>query len=123
MGGVCWWGSDAMKNKPFVVLDTNVLVAALRSRRGASFKILSHLRQGNIEIALSVPLLFEYEDVLNRPGKVPVSSEAVDALLDYLCAVARLQEIFFLWRPALKDLKDDTAFFMSTSYFKKSANS
>ncbi len=89
-----------------IVLDTNVLVAGLRSRRGASFKLLSLIGEAPFEICLSVPLLFEYEDVLNRAAlKVPKS--AVEDVLDYLCSVAHLQEIHFLWRPLLKDPKDD----------------
>jgi len=53
--------------KPIAVLDTNVLVAALRSKRGASFALLSRLTEGSFAVALSVPLLFEYEEVLSRP--------------------------------------------------------
>ena len=50
-----------------VVLDTNILVAALGSKRGASNAILSKVGKGFFDLALSVPLMFEYEDVLNRP--------------------------------------------------------
>jgi predicted nucleic acid-binding protein len=49
----------------------------------------------------------EYEEVLTRPGKVPISRSAVDAVLDYLCAVGQRQRIFYLWRPKLRDPKDD----------------
>jgi predicted nucleic acid-binding protein len=49
-----------------VVLDTNVLVAALRSRRGASFRLIELLRARTFEIAISVPLAVEYEAVLTR---------------------------------------------------------
>ena len=49
-----------------VVIDTNVLVAALKSKRGASFKILSMTRSGKFEFYLSVPLVCEYEEVLKR---------------------------------------------------------
>jgi predicted nucleic acid-binding protein len=47
-----------------VVLDSNVLVAGLRSRNGASYQLLRWLRAEKFEIALSVPLAFEYEAVL-----------------------------------------------------------
>src|SRR5712692_10567750 len=91
-----------------VVLDTSVVVAALRSRRGASFGLLELLRAGAFEIAISVPLAVEYEAVLTRHaaslGLHP--SEAV-TLVDYLCAVGRRQRIHFLWRPALRDPNDD----------------
>jgi len=90
-----------------VILDTNVLVAALRSKRGKSSTLLKLVGTGQFNIVLSVPLVFEYEDVLHRPEKVPVSAVAVDVVIDYLCEQAQLCEIFFLWRPILKDPKDD----------------
>ena len=89
-----------------IVLDTNVLVAALRSRRGASFRLLSLIGTGRFELCLSVPLLFEYEDVLARePIGIPAAAAA--DVLDYLCQVAIPQDIHFLWRPLLRDAKDD----------------
>lgn len=94
--------------RPEVVLDTNVLVAGLRSRRGASFKLLSLVGSERFGINVSVPLVFEYEDVLFRPEVgVPLSRAAIEAVLDYHCTVARHHEIFFLWRPYLKDPRDD----------------
>ncbi|HAS50295.1 MAG TPA: DNA-binding protein, partial [Gammaproteobacteria bacterium] len=85
--------------QPLIVLDTNVLVAALRSRSGASYRVLSQVGQNLFTIAISVPLVMEYEDVLTRPGMVPISRSAVDAVLDYLCVVGQRQRIFYLWRP------------------------
>src|SRR5690349_4463410 len=91
-----------------VVLDTNVLEAAMRSRRGASFAVMSLVGTGRFEIAVSVPLVLEYEDVLMRQARVgDRSPEAVSDLLDYLCKMAKRQSIFFLWRPCLKDPSDD----------------
>jgi putative PIN family toxin of toxin-antitoxin system len=91
-----------------VVLDTNVVVAALRSRQGASFKLLSLLGEDRFEIAISVPLFFEYEDVLAR--FIPLGlygQQEIDAFLDYVCQAAHRQSIFFLGRPCLPDPKDD----------------
>ncbi len=48
-------------NPPKVVLDTNVIIAALRSRRGASFRLVSLVDSGKFETNLSVPLVLEYE--------------------------------------------------------------
>jgi putative PIN family toxin of toxin-antitoxin system len=91
-----------------VVLDTSVIVAALRSRQGASFRLLSLLYEGRFEIAISVPLLFEYEDALARfVGTGLYGQEDVDGLLDYICRIGCRQSIFFLWRPCLQDPKDD----------------
>lgn len=91
---------------PRIVLDTNVLVAGLRSRQGQAFKLLSLLGTDRFEVCISVPLVFEYEDVLARAA-IGVSPGAADAVIDYLCAIARRQEVFFLWRPFLDDPKDD----------------
>jgi putative PIN family toxin of toxin-antitoxin system len=93
---------------PRVVLDTNVLVAASQSKKGASAKLLSLVGTGLFEICVSVPLFLEYESVLLRhlePGST--EWQVRSNLLDYLCSVARRQEIFFLWRPYLRDPKDE----------------
>lgn len=97
-----------MSAVPRIVLDTNVVVAGLRSRRGASFRLLSEVGRGRFQLALSVPLVLEYEDALLRHAAVTGLSRAdVDAVLDYFCSVGHLQSIFFLWRPLLPDPKDD----------------
>jgi len=53
-------------NVPKIVIDTNVLIAALRSRRGASCKLLSLIGNRTFDVAVFVPLLFEYEEVAFR---------------------------------------------------------
>ena len=90
-----------------VVLDTSVLVAGWRSRSGASFALLEHLRDGSFDIAVSVPLVLEYEGVLLRHLTASQRKADVLALVDYLCSVAHQQPIFFLWRPLLRDADDD----------------
>lgn len=90
-----------------VVLDTNVLVAALRSRRGASFRVVSEIGRGRFEFVLSVPLLLEHEQALINARPSGVNQMDIQAFLDYLCSAAWLQEIFYLWRPHLRDPKDD----------------
>ena len=91
-----------------VVVDTNVLLAALRSRRGASYRLLSLLGDARWQMNLSVPLFLEYEDVVKRPGSgLNLSAAQIDDILDSICAEANLREIFYLWRPALPDPKDD----------------
>jgi len=93
---------------PRIVLDTNVIVAGLRSRRGASFRLLEQIGTGRFDIILSVPLILEYEDVLKRVhDQLGLSLDDIQTLLDYLCKVARRQSIFYLWRPFLPDSKDD----------------
>lgn len=90
-----------------IVIDTNVLVAALRSRRGWSFELLSLVGTGEFEHVVTVPLVMEYEDVLHRPGMIPLDAVAIDDVLDYLCAAGVRQTIHFLWRPRLPDPRDD----------------
>ncbi len=90
-----------------IVVDTRVVVSGLLSRQGAPFRLLSAIGKGAFEIALSVPLVLEYEDALERAPLTPLGRGAVDNLLNYLCKVAHHQEIFYLWRPRLPDPKDD----------------
>jgi putative PIN family toxin of toxin-antitoxin system len=91
-----------------VVLDTSVVVAGTRSRNGASFQLLSRVGTAAFDIAVSVPLLLEYEDALKRhPSATGLSDDHVDEIIDYMCSVAIRQEIFYLWRPALRDAGDD----------------
>jgi|SRR5215212_5993515 len=91
-----------------VVLDTNVLVAAIRSRRGASFELISRLGTSIFDIAISVPLVLEYEAALLRHLTTsPLDDKDVRDLIDYICDIAVQQEVFFLWRPTLRDPNDD----------------
>jgi putative PIN family toxin of toxin-antitoxin system len=93
---------------PRVVIDTSVFISALRSRRGASYRLLMLIGGKQFEIALSVPLVVEYEDAAKRmPDATGLEPGEVDDVIDYLCSVAHLQEIHFLWRPALRDARDD----------------
>lgn len=93
---------------PQIVLDTNVLVAGLRSQRGASFRLLSLVGTARFEINLSVPLVMEYEEVLMREvaGR-HVPRSVVEDVLDFHCIVAHRHRVFFLWRPLLRDPDDD----------------
>ena len=92
-----------------IALDTNVLVAGLRSSRGASFKLLSILgKRPDLQIHLSVPLVLEYEATLMaQRSTLGLNIQDVDEVLDYLCSIAAHHEIFYLWRPFLRDAKDD----------------
>ena len=91
-----------------VVLDSNVLVAALRSRNGASFHLLRLLREDRFEVALSVPLAFQYESVLIRHAKdLGLAKQEATVLVDYFCRIAHKQEIHFRWRPMLSDPGDE----------------
>lgn len=88
-----------------VVLDTNVLVAAMRSRQGASYRLLALVGSGKFEVSVSVGLVLEYEDALTR--KALVDKVDRDDVLDYVCAVAKKPRVYYLWRPMLRDPNDD----------------
>ncbi len=92
-----------------VVLDTNVLVSASRSRLGASFAIISSIPALEFKPCLSVALYAEWQDVLSRPENLPSGLTENEALgfVRYLAGQCHLQEIHFLWRPFLPDANDD----------------
>jgi putative PIN family toxin of toxin-antitoxin system len=93
---------------PQIVIDTNMLVAGLRSRRGSAFQLLTLVGTELFHIHLSVPLVFEYEETLLRElPRLQVTRTVVEDLIDFHCAVAKRHQIFFLWRPYLRDPKDD----------------
>ena len=90
------------------VLDTNVIYAALRSDRGASYQILIALEQQRFQMVLGTTLLLEHEDILKRPdSQLAITHTEIGVVLDYFCSVALQQSVHWLWRPWLKDPKDD----------------
>ena len=91
-----------------VVLDTNVLIAALKSKRGSAYKLLLSIADDLYVPNVSVPLFVEYESVAKREGILEgLCAEDIDAILDYLLRKSSIRKIFYLWRPFLKDPKDD----------------
>ena len=91
-----------------IVVDTNVIIAGARSKKGASYRILSAIIEKRLDFLISVPLFLEYEEVLKRPGVVSnLSIEEIDQILNALAAYGRKPRIFYLWRPTLPDLNDD----------------
>ena len=93
---------------PQIVIDTNILISARRSKRGASNKLMSLIGTGRFEIHVSVPLVLEYEEVLRRQRlQLGLSQEKVSALVDAICSLAKHHKIYFLWRPFLRDEKDN----------------
>ena len=92
------------------VLDTDVMVAALRSSRGASRQLLLGALRDSFQLLLSVPLILEYEAVLTRPEHLTacgLSAAEVGRVLDDLAGIARPVRLSFRWRPRLADPNDD----------------
>lgn len=93
-----------------VVLDTDVIVAAMRSDEGASRQLLLAALDRRVVVLASVPLMLEYEAVLTRPGhldQIGVTAEEMNEVLDALAAVTEPVALRFLWRPQLKDPDDE----------------
>lgn len=93
---------------PGIVIDSCVVIAALRSRLGASHQLLLKAGTGLFEIYLSVPLLLEYEEVAKRQCReLGLTPQTIDDILDYLCLISHQSEIHYLWRPSLPDPNDE----------------
>lgn len=91
-----------------IVIDTNIIVSALKSRNGFSFDLLSRIDDERFKVFISVPLILEYEDALKRnKSKIKLTRSDIDAIIDYICLIGEKRKIFYLWRPYLKDSKDD----------------
>jgi len=91
-----------------VVFDTNVVISALKSAKGASFRLIQLLRAGEIRSAVTAPLVFEYADVASRPGLLPhLTPSEISRFLDWFVSVSSQHKVYFLWRPLLRDPQDD----------------
>jgi len=91
-----------------IVIDTCVLISALRSRNGASFKLLSLIDSKKFTFFLSVPLVLEYEAAAKRMSRnLGLTHSDIEDIIDYLCTVGEHRKVHFLWRPNLKDPSDD----------------
>lgn len=92
------------------LLDTNVLVAAFRSRSGASNALVRRALQGDLPLVVHHKLVFEYRDVLSRPDVMAQTGLAwadIELVLAHLVASACEVEVRYLWRPNLKDEGDN----------------
>ena len=94
-----------------LVLDTSILVAALRSKRGASRELLRLMAADSFTALVSVPLFLEYESVLKRPEHLLASGllrpELVDRFLDSFLLHTEPVSVSYLWRPQLIDPADE----------------
>jgi putative PIN family toxin of toxin-antitoxin system len=93
-----------------LVLDTDVVVAAMRSPTGASAAIVRAARENKATLLLSVALAVEYEAVCRRPQhhmEAGLSLRQVEKFLDAVIAMAEPVDTHFLWRPQLRDPNDE----------------
>ncbi len=99
-----------MKLSPMIVVDTNVLVSALRSCLGPSYALMQEIRSGSIQMCCSPALFLEYEDVLKRPVQLASFGLVVDDIDDILAELAGLVMpviTHYQWRPQLRDPSDE----------------
>jgi putative PIN family toxin of toxin-antitoxin system len=91
-------------------MDTDVIVAAMRSPAGASAAIVRAVRQGHVTMLLSVPLAMEYESVCGRPQHREASGlsrHQVEIVVDAVIAIGEPVPTHFLWRPQVHDPNDE----------------
>ena len=93
-----------------VVLDTSVVVSAMRSRRGASNRLLQMAFLGSFQILATPALFLEYEEVLRRPEQCAVHMLSPERMSGFLIGLAGIIEpvrVFYQWRPQLQDTDDE----------------
>ncbi|MGA2569847.1 MAG: putative toxin-antitoxin system toxin component, PIN family [Terracidiphilus sp.] len=93
-----------------VVLDTSVLVAAIRSQTGTAKALVENVLRSRLELLISTPLVLEYEAVLTRREHLHASGltrNEVDSLIDMLCSVGLEVSMFRKVRPKLSDPDDE----------------
>jgi len=95
-----------------IVIDTNIFLSALFSKRGASNRLLIWLFQQKKKYnVISNTLLTEYEDVLTRDKNIKqyndLNKDDIEKFLNDICLISHHQKIYFLWRPFLKDHNND----------------
>lgn len=88
-----------------IVIDTNVLLSAMYSNKGASYKLLSIIDSDKFIVNISSTLIYEYEEILKLKSNLEI--KYIDSILNYICAIGKKNKIFYLWRPKLKDSDDD----------------
>lgn len=99
-----------MKELPKIVLDTNILVSAMRSASGPSFALIQVIRANHFRMCSSPALFLEYEDVLKRPEQLQASGLTLDDIDDILADLAHhIQPVttHYQWRPQLRDPSDE----------------
>ena len=99
-----------MNTPPKLVIDTNILVAALRNRLGPSFALMQIIRLRQVTMCCSPALFLEYEDVLKRPNQLAasgLSASDIDAILNELAGVIEPVTTHYQWRPQLRDPADE----------------
>lgn len=99
-----------MGNLIRLIIDTNILVAAVRNNKGPSFSLMQLVRRGGAGMHCSPAMFLEYEDVLKRPAQLAASgllASDVDAILNDLARSIEPVSTHYQWRPQLQDPADE----------------
>ena len=94
----------------WIVLDTNVFVAALLGPRGASREILRRCLTRRYQPLMGTALFLEYESVLARDElftNCRLNQDEREALFNAFLSVCQWQTVYFAWRPNLPDEADN----------------
>jgi predicted nucleic acid-binding protein len=90
-----------------VILDTNVVLAALRSADGASHRLLLTIGHVRWQSVVTPAIMYEYEDVCRRCCPTELSQVDVTNILDLIYRESHRQIVWFKWRPISPDPGDD----------------
>ena len=93
-----------------VTVGTNVLFQVFYSNRGASHQIFRLIRNGELTMAISVPVFQEYRAALSREenlSKLNLTVDDINEILLFIATVAFPVDISYLWRSNLRDESDN----------------
>jgi predicted nucleic acid-binding protein len=100
-----------------VVLDTNVIVAAMRSQAGASHRLLLTIGHSRWQNVITPALMYEYEDAARRPGNAPgLLPQDITDILDLVYQKSHRQLVWYSWCPLSSDPGDDAEFTRGSSF-------
>ena len=91
-----------------VILDTNVILAAMRSQNGASYRLLQTIGHPQWQSIITPAVMYEYEDVARRPNAAPgLTPQNITNILDLIYRESHRQLVWFSWQPLSPDPGDD----------------
>jgi putative PIN family toxin of toxin-antitoxin system len=96
--------------KSRIVIDTSVIVSALLGASGASRELVRRCLQGEYQPLMGNSLFLEYESVVLREeiiAKCSLTKAEMFTLLDALMSISQWIDVYYLWRPNLRDEADN----------------
>lgn len=93
-----------------IVLDTDVIIAGMRSPSGASAEIIRRARRGELTLMASVSLFMEYEAKCTLPihyQAAGLSAQEAEIFINTLASIISPVKTHYLWRPQLRDPADE----------------